>query len=99
GNAGGAPTTGFYGGAGGTISLGLVFGYLAGREAAERQSVVQLCGVTWNGSNPARTRTRAQRHGQPILPRGSPCHIADSAGIDRCSRRQRPEDRGSSPTC
>lgn len=37
GNAGGAPTKGFYGGAGGTISLGLVFGYLAGREAA-RQS-------------------------------------------------------------
>ena len=34
GNAGGAPTKGFYGGAGGTISLGLVFGYLAGREAA-----------------------------------------------------------------
>jgi succinate dehydrogenase/fumarate reductase flavoprotein subunit len=37
GNAGGAPTKGFYGGAGGTISLGLVFGYLAGREAARRQ--------------------------------------------------------------
>jgi hypothetical protein len=37
GNAGGAPTKGFYGGAGGTISLGLVFGHLAGREAA-RQS-------------------------------------------------------------
>jgi 3-oxosteroid 1-dehydrogenase len=37
GNAGGAPTKGFYGGAGGTISLGLVFGYLAGLEAA-RQS-------------------------------------------------------------
>ena len=37
GNAGGAPTKGFYGGAGGTISLGLVFGYLAGREAAQRQ--------------------------------------------------------------
>jgi 3-oxosteroid 1-dehydrogenase len=37
GNAGGAPTKGFYGGAGGTISLGLVFGYLAGREAATRQ--------------------------------------------------------------
>ncbi|TQJ51855.1 FAD-dependent oxidoreductase [Phycicoccus sp. SLBN-51] len=34
GNAGGAPTKGFYGGAGGTISLGLVFGHLAGREAA-----------------------------------------------------------------
>lgn len=34
GNAGGAPLKGFYGGAGGTISLGLVFGYLAGREAA-----------------------------------------------------------------
>jgi succinate dehydrogenase/fumarate reductase flavoprotein subunit len=38
GNAGGAPTKGFYGGAGGTISLGLVFGYLAGREAARRQT-------------------------------------------------------------
>lgn len=37
GNAGGAPTKGFYGGAGGTISLGLVFGYLAGRDAAQRQ--------------------------------------------------------------
>jgi 3-oxosteroid 1-dehydrogenase len=37
GNAGGAPTKGFYGGAGGTISLGLVFGHLAGREAAKRQ--------------------------------------------------------------
>lgn len=36
GNAGGAPTKGFYGGAGGTISLGLVFGYLAGREAAQQ---------------------------------------------------------------
>jgi len=34
GNAGGAPTNGFYGGAGGTISLGLVFGHLAGRESA-----------------------------------------------------------------
>jgi 3-oxosteroid 1-dehydrogenase len=40
GNAGGAPTKGFYGGAGGTISLGLVFGYLAGREAARRRDVV-----------------------------------------------------------
>ncbi|GAA1860275.1 FAD-dependent oxidoreductase [Actinomadura bangladeshensis] len=39
GNAGGAPTKGFYGGAGGTISLGLVFGYLAGREAARRSYV------------------------------------------------------------
>ncbi|WP_460808591.1 FAD-binding protein [Micromonospora zhanjiangensis] len=39
GNAGGAPTKGFYGGAGGTISLGLVFGYLAGQEAARRQNV------------------------------------------------------------
>jgi 3-oxosteroid 1-dehydrogenase len=39
GNAGGAPTKGFYGGAGGTISLGLVFGYLAGREAAQRRGV------------------------------------------------------------
>jgi len=37
GNAGGAPMKGFYGGAGGTISLGLVFGYLAGREAARPQ--------------------------------------------------------------
>ncbi|UZG59836.1 FAD-dependent oxidoreductase [Rhodococcus opacus] len=37
GNSGGAPTKGFYGGAGGTISLGLVFGYLAGREAARRR--------------------------------------------------------------
>jgi 3-oxosteroid 1-dehydrogenase len=37
GNAGGAPTRGFYGGAGGTISLGLVFGHLAGREAARRR--------------------------------------------------------------
>jgi predicted oxidoreductase len=37
GNAGGAPTKGFYGGAGGTISLGLVFGHLAGREAAQRR--------------------------------------------------------------
>ncbi|TDU87860.1 FAD binding domain-containing protein [Kribbella voronezhensis] len=36
GNAGGAPTKGFYGGAGGTISLGLVFGHLAGREAGRR---------------------------------------------------------------
>lgn len=38
GNSGGAPTKGFYGGAGGTISLGLVFGYLAGKEAAGRQN-------------------------------------------------------------
>ena len=37
GNSGGAPTKGFYGGAGGTISLGLVFGYLAGKEAARRR--------------------------------------------------------------
>ena len=36
GNAGGAPTKGFYGGAGGTISLGLVFGYLAGLEAGQQ---------------------------------------------------------------
>lgn len=36
GNAGGAPTKGFYGGAGGTISLGLVFGHLAGRAVAGR---------------------------------------------------------------
>ncbi|UVE96012.1 FAD-dependent oxidoreductase [Dietzia sp. B32] len=34
GNAGGAPTKGFYAGAGGTISLGLVFGHLAGKIAA-----------------------------------------------------------------
>ena len=40
GNAGGAPTKGFYGGAGGTISLGLVFGHLAGREAALTQREV-----------------------------------------------------------
>ena len=38
GNAGGAPTKGFYGGAGGTISLGLVFGYLAGLEAAQQKT-------------------------------------------------------------
>jgi 3-oxosteroid 1-dehydrogenase len=38
GNAGGAPTKGFYGGAGGTISLGLVFGYLAGLEAARHNT-------------------------------------------------------------
>jgi succinate dehydrogenase/fumarate reductase flavoprotein subunit len=37
GNAGGAPTKGFYGGAGGTISLGLVFGYLAGLDAARQR--------------------------------------------------------------
>lgn len=36
GNAGGAPTNGFYGGAGGTIALGLVFGFLAGKDAATR---------------------------------------------------------------
>ena len=42
GNAGGAPTKGFYGGAGGTISLGLVFGHLAGLEAAnQRQDATQ----------------------------------------------------------
>lgn len=35
GNAGGAATQGFYAGAGGTIALGLVFGHIAGREAAE----------------------------------------------------------------
>lgn len=34
GNAGGAPTQGFYAGAGGTIALGLVFGHITGREAA-----------------------------------------------------------------
>jgi len=38
GNAGGAPTKGFYGGAGGTISLGLVFGYLAGLDAAQHST-------------------------------------------------------------
>lgn len=38
GNAGGAPTKGFYGGAGGTISLGLVFGHLAGQSAARRDA-------------------------------------------------------------
>jgi 3-oxosteroid 1-dehydrogenase len=38
GNAGGAPTKGFYGGAGGTISLGLVFGHLAGRDAARQDT-------------------------------------------------------------
>ncbi|WP_221177397.1 FAD-dependent oxidoreductase [Nocardioides marmoriginsengisoli] len=36
GNAAGAPTHGFYGGAGGTITLGLTFGLLAGRDAASR---------------------------------------------------------------
>jgi succinate dehydrogenase/fumarate reductase flavoprotein subunit len=36
GNAGGAPTNGFYGGAGGTIALGLTFGYLAGQDAVAR---------------------------------------------------------------
>jgi predicted oxidoreductase len=36
GNAGGATTRGFYGGAGGTIVLGLVFGYLAGKDSAQR---------------------------------------------------------------
>jgi 3-oxosteroid 1-dehydrogenase len=41
GNAGGAPMKGFYGGAGGTISLGLVFGHLAGAEAARRQDARQ----------------------------------------------------------
>lgn len=43
GNAGGAPTKGFYGGAGGTISLGLVFGHLAGKTAAREtaQDVVR----------------------------------------------------------
>lgn len=38
GNAGGAPTKGFYGGAGGTISLGLVFGYLAGLDASQHST-------------------------------------------------------------
>ena len=36
GNAGGATTNGFYGGAGGTIALGLVFGFLAGKDAATK---------------------------------------------------------------
>ena len=36
GNVGGATTQGFYGGAGGTIVLGLTFGYLAGQDAAAR---------------------------------------------------------------
>lgn len=36
GNVGGATTLGFYGGAGGTIVLGVVFGYLAGEDAASR---------------------------------------------------------------
>ena len=46
GNAGGAPTKGFYGGAGGTISLGLVFGYLAGREAARQQDDAERRGTS-----------------------------------------------------
>lgn len=36
GNVGGATTLGFYGGAGGTIVLGVAFGYLAGEDAAIR---------------------------------------------------------------
>lgn len=45
GNAGGTPTKGFYGGAGGTTSLGLVFGYLAGREQpGGRMTPVHLVG-------------------------------------------------------
>jgi 3-oxosteroid 1-dehydrogenase len=36
GNVGGATTLGFYGGAGGTIVLGVVFGHLAGEDAAQR---------------------------------------------------------------
>ncbi len=36
GNVGGAATLGFYGGAGGTIVLGVVFGFLAGEDAANR---------------------------------------------------------------
>ncbi|MGC9667626.1 FAD-dependent oxidoreductase [Planosporangium sp. 12N6] len=36
GNVGGAATNGFYGGAGGTIILGVTFGYLAGQDAAAR---------------------------------------------------------------
>lgn len=42
GNAGGAPLKGFYGSAGGTISLGLVFGYLAGREAARTPTATPI---------------------------------------------------------
>lgn len=42
GNAGGAPTKGFYGGAGGTISLGLVFGYLAGEHLAEQGALTSI---------------------------------------------------------
>ncbi|MGD1279267.1 FAD-dependent oxidoreductase [Mycobacterium seoulense] len=38
GNAGGAATGGFYGGAGCTISLALTFGHLAGRHAASRSA-------------------------------------------------------------
>ena len=44
GNAGGAPTKGFYGGAGGTISLGLVFGYLAGLDAAQHSTCSDAAG-------------------------------------------------------
>ncbi|TQC43168.1 FAD-dependent oxidoreductase [Rhodococcus sp. WS4] len=36
GNAAAGPTEGFYGGLGGTITLGLTFGYLAGQQAASR---------------------------------------------------------------
>ena len=42
GNAGGAPTKGFYGGAGGTISLGLVFGYLAGEAIADSEATLSV---------------------------------------------------------
>ena len=44
GNAGGAPTKGFYGGAGGTISLGLVFGHLAGKAMARRAEAERQAG-------------------------------------------------------
>lgn len=42
GNAGGAPTKGFYDGAGGTISLGLVFGYLAGEAIADSEATLSV---------------------------------------------------------
>jgi 3-oxosteroid 1-dehydrogenase len=63
GNAGGAPTKGFYGGAGGTISLGLVFGHLAGLEAARQQTDAAGPGRLLSGGEGQRSRrTRAARH-------------------------------------